>query len=126
MYSTYNEGKSVVAEGFIRTLKSKLYKHMTAIGKNVYYDVLDDVVNKYNNTKHSTIKMKPIDVRDNNKRVYIDEHNEKRSRFKVGDRIRISKFKNIFAKGYTPNWSKEYLLLIKKMIQYLIHIISKI
>ena len=75
MYSTYNEGKSVVAERFIRTLKNKLYKHMTATGKNVYYDVLDDVVNKYNNTKHSTIKMKPIDVGDNNKRVYIDEHN---------------------------------------------------
>ena len=88
MYSTYNEGKSVVAERFIRTLKTKLYKHMTAIGKNVYYDVLDDVVNKYNNTKHSTIKMKPIDV-GNNKRVYIDEHNEKRSRFKVGDRVNI-------------------------------------
>ena len=112
MYSTYNEGKSVVAERFIITLKSKLYKHMTATGKNVYNDVLDDVVNKYNNTKHSTIKMKPIDVRDN-KRVFIDEHNEKRSRFKVGDRVRISKFKNIFAKGYTPNWSKEILLLIK-------------
>ena len=76
---------------------------MTATGKNVYYDVLDDVVNKYNNTKHSTIKMKPIDVKDNNKRVYIDEHTEKRSRFKVGDRVRTSKFKNIFAKGYTPN-----------------------
>ena len=84
MYSTYNEGKSVVAERFIRTLKNKLYKHMTATGKNVYYDVLDDVVNKYNNTKHSTIKMKPIDVK-NNKRVYIDEHNEKDSIFKVGD-----------------------------------------
>ena len=116
MYSTYNEGKSVVAERFIRTLKSKLYKHMTAIGKNVYYDVLDDVVNKYNNTKHSTIKMKSIDVRDNNnnnKRLYIDEHNEKRSRFKVGDRVRISKFKNIFAKGYTPNWSKEIFIVDK-------------
>ena len=112
MYSTYNEGKSVVAERFIRTLKSKLYKHMTAIGKNVYYDVLDDVVNKYNNTKHSTIKMKPIDV-GNNKRVYIDEHNEKRSRFKVGDRVRISKFKNIFAKGYTPNWSSEIFIVNK-------------
>ena len=74
MNSTYNEGKSVVAERFIRTLKNKLYKHMTASGKNVYYDALDDVVNKYNNTKHSTIKMKPIDVGDN-KRVYIDEHN---------------------------------------------------
>ena len=121
MYSTYNEGKSVVAERFIRTLKSKLYKHMTAIGKNVYYDVLDDVVNKYNNTKHSTIKMKPIDVKDttelsslecnNNKRVYIDEHNEERSRFKVGDTVRISKFKNIFAKRYTPNWSKEIFIV---------------
>ena len=103
MYSTYNEGKYVVAERFIRTLKNKLHKHMTATVKNVYYDVLDDIVNKYNNTKHSTIKMKPIDVKDNNKRVYIDEHNEKDSRFKVGDRVRMSKFKNIFAKGYTPN-----------------------
>ena len=112
MYSTYNEGKSVVAERFIRTLKNKLYKHMTATGKNVYYDVLDDVVNKYNNTKHSTIKMKSIDVK-NNKRVYIDEHNEKDSRFKVGDTVRISKFKNIFAKGYTPNWRKEIFIVDK-------------
>ena len=112
MYSTYNEGKSVVAESFIRTLKNKLYKHMTATGKNVYYDVLDDVVNKYNNTKHSTIKMKPIDVK-NNKRVYIDEHNEKYSKFKVGDRVRISRFKNIFAKGYAPNWSSEIFIVNK-------------
>ena len=102
MYSTYNEGKSVVAERFIRTLKNKLYKHMTATGRNVYYDVLDDIINEYNNTKHNTIKMKPIDFKDN-KRVYIGEHNEKDSRFKVGDRVRISKFKKIFAKGYTPN-----------------------
>ena len=102
MYSTYNERKSVGAEIFTRTLKNKLYKHMTATGKNVYYDVLDDVVSKYNNTKHSTIKMKPEDVKNDNKRVYIDEHNEKDSRFEVGDRVRISKFKNIFAKGYTP------------------------
>ena len=114
MYSTYNEGKSVVAERFVRTLKNKLYEHLTANGKNVYYDVLDDVVNEYNNTKHSTIKMKPIDVKDgNNKRVYIDEHNEKNSRFKVGDRVRISKFKNIFAKGYMPNWSKEIFIVDK-------------
>ena len=113
MYSTYNERKSVVAERFIRTLKNKLYKHMTASGKNVYYDVSDDVVNKYNNTKRSTIKMKPIDVKDNNKRVYIDEHNEKDSRFKVSDRARISKFKNIFAKGYTTNWSKEIFIVNK-------------
>ena len=69
MYSTYNEGKSVVAERFIRTLKNKLYKHMTTTGKNVYYDVLDDIVNEYNNTKHNTVKMKPIDVRN-----YIKEY----------------------------------------------------
>ena len=112
MYSTYNEGKSVVAERFIRTLKNKFYKHITATGKNVYYDVLDDVVNKYNNTKHSTIKMKPIDVK-NNKRVYIDEHNEKDSKFKVGDRVRISRYKNIFAKGYAPKWSSEIFIVNK-------------
>ena len=113
MYSTYNEVKSVAAERFIRTLKSKLYKHITATGKNVYYDVLDDIVNEYNNTKHSTIKMKPIDVRDGNKRVYIDEHNEKDGKFKVGDGVRISKFKNIFAKGYAPNWSNETFIVNK-------------
>ena len=112
MYSTYNEGKSVAAERFIRTLKNKLYKHMTATGKNVYYDVLDDVVNNYNNTKQSTIKMKPIDVK-NNKRVYIDEHNEKDSKFKVGDRVRISRYKNIFAEGYAPNWSSEIFIVDK-------------
>ena len=111
MYSAFNEGKSVVAERFIGTLKNKLYKHMTSIGKNVYY-ILDDIVNEYNNTKHSTIKMKPKDVKDDttkssaiarNNRVYIDEHNKKSARYNVGDRVRISKFKNIFAKGYTPN-----------------------
>ena len=112
MYSAYNEGKSVVAERFIRTLKNELYKHMTATGKNVYYDVLDDVVNKYNNTKHSTIKMKPIDVK-NNKRVYIHEHNEKDSKVNVGDRVRISRYKNIFAKGYAPNWSSEIFIVNK-------------
>ena len=113
MYSTFNEGKSVVAERFIRTFKNKLYKHMTATGKNVYYDVLDDIVNEYNNTKHNTIKMKPKDVKNDNNRVYIDEYNKKDSRFNVGDRVRISKFKNIFAKGYTPNWSREIFIVDK-------------
>ena len=112
MYSTYNEGKSVVPEKVIKTLKNKLYKHMTATGKNKYYDVLVDVVNKYNNTKHSTIKMKPIDVK-NNKRVYIDEHNENDSKFKVDDRVRISRYKNIFAKGYAPNWCSEIFIVNK-------------
>ena len=65
MYSTHNEGKSVVAERFIRTIKNKIYKCMTSISKNVYIDKLDDIVHKYNNEKHRTIKMKPIDVKDN-------------------------------------------------------------
>ena len=62
MYSAYNEGKSVVAKRFIRTLKNKIFKHMTSVSKSVYFDVLDDIVNKYNNTVHKTIKMKPIDI----------------------------------------------------------------
>ena len=90
---------------------------MTASGKNVYYDVLDNLVSEYNNTKHSTIKMKPIDVGDN-KRVYIDEHNEKDSILKVADRVRISKFKNIFAKGYTPKWSREIFNKINGTVPY--------
>ena len=79
MYSTYNEGKSVVAGRFIRTLKNKIYKHMTAISKNVYFDVLDDIDDGYNNTYHKTIKMKPIDVEDNSFAEYNEESNEKRS-----------------------------------------------
>ena len=65
MYSIYSEGKSVVAERFIRILKTKIYKYMTSISKNVYIDKLDDIVNKYNNTYNRTIKMKPVDVKDN-------------------------------------------------------------
>ena len=77
MYSTHNEGKSVVAERFIRTLKSKIYKHMTAISKNVYFDVLDDIVDEHNNTYHRTIKMKPIGVKDDSFAEYNEESNEK-------------------------------------------------
>ena len=79
MYSTYNEGKSVVAERFIITLKNKIYKHMTAISKNVYFDILDDIDDGYNNTYHKTIKIKPIDVEDNSFAEYNEESNEKRS-----------------------------------------------
>ena len=103
MYSIHNEGKSVVAERFIRTLKNKIYKYMTAISKNVYIDKLDDIVDEYNNTYHRTIKMKPVDVKDD---TYIDfkkEVNDKDCKFKVADHVRISKYKNIFAKGYKPN-----------------------
>ena len=114
MYSTHNEGKSVVAERFVRTIKNKIYKYMTSISKNVYIDKLDDIVHKYNNKKHRAIKMKPIDVKDN---TYIDfgkEVNNNDPKFKVGDHVRISKYKNIFPKGYTPNWSEE-VFVIKKI-----------
>ena len=103
MYSTFNEGKSVVAERFIKTLKNKIYKHMTAIGKNAYFDVLDDIVDKYNNSFHSSIKMKPIDVKDDSFVEHVEETNKKDPKFKVGDHVRISKYKNIFSKGYLPN-----------------------
>ena len=101
MYSTHNEGKSAVAERFIRALKNKIYKYMTSIS----------VVNEYNYTYHRTIKMKPIDVKDN---AYINtgkEVNDKDHKFKAGDHARISKYKNIFAKGYTPNWSEEIFVI---------------
>ena len=87
---------------------------MTSISKNVYIDKLDDIVNEYNNTKHRATKMKPIDVKGNS---YIDfgkEVNDNDPRFKVGDHVRISKYKNIFSKGYTPNWSEE-VFVIKKI-----------
>ena len=114
MYSTHNEGKSVIAERFIRTLKNKIYKYITSISKNMYIDKLDDIVKKYNNTYRTSIKMKPVDVKDN---TYIDfkkEFNDKNPKFKVGDHVRISKSKNIFAKGYMPNWSEE-IFIIKKI-----------
>ena len=113
MYSIHNEGKSVVAERFIRTLKTKIYKYMTSISKNVYIDKLDDIVNEYNNTYHRTIKMKPVDVKDN---TYIDfkkESNDKDPKFKVGDHVRLSKYKNISAEGNTRNWSDEVFVIIK-------------
>ena len=111
MYSTFNEGKSVLAERFIRTLKNKTFKHMTTISKNIYFDVLDDIVNKYNNTVHRTIKMKPIDVTDDSYAEYNEDSNKRNPKFKVGDHVRISKYKNIFAKGYAPNWSEEIFIV---------------
>ena len=113
-YSAHNEGKSDVAERFIRTIKNKIYKYMTSTSKNVYFDTLDDIVNKYNNKKHRTIKMKPIDVKDNTYIGFGKEVNDNDSKLKVGDHVRISKYKNIFAKGYTPNWSEE-IFVIKKI-----------
>ena len=107
MYSTHNEGKSVVAERLIRTLKIDIYKYMTTISKIVYINRLDDIVNEHNNAYHRTIKMKPVDVKVN---TYIDfkkEVNDKNPKFKVGDHVRILKYKSIFAKWCTPIWSEE-------------------
>ena len=115
MYSTYNEGISVVAERFIRTLKNKNYKHKTAIPYDVYFDVLNDIVDEYNNTYHKTIKIKPKDAGDDSFVEYNEESNEKDPKFKVGDHVRISRYKNtFFAKGYTPNWSEE-IFVVKKI-----------
>ena len=112
MYSRHNEGKSVVTTRFIRTSKNEIYKYMTTISKNV--DKLDDIVNKYKNTYHRTIKMKPADL---NSSICIDfnkENNKEDSKFKVGDHVRISNYKNIFAKGYVQVWSEE-VFVIKKV-----------
>ena len=106
MYSTHDEGKSVIAERFITFLNNKIHKYMASKSKNVYIDKLDDIVNKFNNTYYSTIQMKPVDVKLN---TYVDSSKEvkdKNPKFKVGDIVRISKCKNIFAKGYAPNWSE--------------------
>ena len=86
---------------------------MTAISKNIYFDVLDDIVNKYNNTVHRTIKMKPIDVTDDSFAEYNEESNKRNPKFKVDDHVRISKYKNIFAKGYAANWSEEIFIVSK-------------
>ena len=109
MYSTHNEGKSVVAEKFIRTLKSKSFKHMTAISKNAYFAVLHDIVNKYNNTVHRTITTKPIDVTSDSYAEYNDDSNEDKPKFKVGDHVRILIYKNVYAQS----WSKEVFAVSK-------------
>ena len=83
---------------------------MTSILKNACYDVLDDIVKKYNNTYHNTIQMKPVNVEDGS----FEESKEKDKKSKIGDHVRISKYKNIFAKGYTPNWSEEIFVVKKK------------
>ena len=110
MYSTYNEGRSAVAEKIIRTLKNKVYKNMAAISKNVYFDVLSDIVDEYNNTYLKTIKMEPID----SFAEYNEESNEKDPKYKVSDHVRISKYKDIFGKEDAPNWSEEFFFCKKK------------
>ena len=109
--STYNEGKSVVAERFIRTLF--IYKYMTSVSQNVFIDNLDEIVNQYNNTYHIMIKMNPVDVNPSTYIAFNKENNKEGPRFKVENYVRISKYKNIFAKGYVPNWSEEFFVIKK-------------
>ena len=112
-YSAHHERKSVVAERFIRTLKNKIYQYMTSISKNVYIDKLDNRVKKYNDTYHNSIKMKPVDINSN---TYINSSkkiNDKDPKFKISVIVKISKYKNIFAKGYVSNWSEEVFVVTK-------------
>ena len=86
---------------------------MRAISKNVYFDVLNDIADEYNNAYHKTIKMKPIDVKNDSFAEYKEEPNKKDPKLKVGNYVRVSKYKNIFSKGYTPNWSEETFIVKK-------------
>ena len=95
-------------EGFLR-----IFKDMTAVSKNIYFHVLDDIVNKYNNTVHRSIKIKPINVTSDSYAEYNENFNKKYPKFKVGDHVTISKHKNIFAKGHIPNWSEEVFVVSK-------------
>ena len=81
------------------------------MSKNVYIDKLDDIFNKYNNTYHNTTKMKPIDVKSSTSVDSSKENNDKDPKFKIGDSVRISKYKDIFAKGETLNWSEKFLVI---------------
>ena len=126
MYSTINRGKFVVVERFIGTLKIKIYKDMAAVSKNVYIDKVDEIVYKYNKTYQRATKMKPTNV---NQGTYIDygiRNNDKDAKFKVGDCGRIPKYKNIYLKDYTPNWSKEVFVIKKEKILNHKHTLSAI
>ena len=123
--STYNEGKSVVAEKFIRTLKRKIYKHMAAVSKNVYFDVFDYIVDIYNNTYHTTLRIPSIDVEYGSYAECSVHFNAKDAKFKIGYHVRISKYKNNFAKWYALNWSGEILVISKvKNSQPLTYVIN--
>ena len=91
---------------------------MTSISKNVYIDKSDDIVNEYNNTYHRTMKMKPVDIKVNTYIDSIKDVYDNDPKFKVGDHVRISKYKSVFAKGYTSNWSEEVFLIKKIKIQF--------
>ena len=122
MYHTHNEGKAVVIERFNRTFKNLMWKYFTAHNTNKYMNVLPDMIDHYNETKHSSIKMPPTDASkpENQGIVYFNLYNSKRKnvsgKYKVGDQVRVSKYKRHFEKGYTPNWTEE-IFVIHKIIK---------
>ena len=122
LYSTNNEEKSCVVERVNRTLKEKISKYFTAYNTTKYYDVLNRIVNEYNNTFHNTIKMTPVEgskkenERDIYERVFKDELCEKKPRYKVGDRVRITRYKGHFEKGYTTKWTSEIFIIDKVLM----------
>ena len=134
MSLTQNEGKSIVAERFIRTLKNKVCKHYTAVSTNVCFYLLKDIVDKYNNTYHNTIKMNPIDVKSNSYVKYNVNSNVQDDKFKKSDyvktflykNIKTSKYKNIFDKGYAPNCLEEVFVISKIKILLKILMVKKL
>jgi hypothetical protein len=110
LYQTFNEGKAVVIERFNRTLKEKMYRYFTETNGNKYLDNLPKLISNYNNTIHSTIKMTPTEgskLENANKIHYSSEVTKDKPKFKIGDRVRIYKYKKLFSKGYETNWTKE-------------------
>ena len=120
IYSTYNEGKSAATERFIRTLKNKIFKHMTTISKSVYFDVLDNIVDRYNNTVHRTIKIKPIKVTDDYYAEYNeDPSNKKVLNLKLATMLELLNVKTFLLKDILQIGQKKFLFLIKLKIQFL-------
>jgi hypothetical protein len=120
LYSTFNEGKAVVIERFNRTMKARMWKYFTAQNTKKYIDILDKLIDQYNNNYHSSIKMTPVEAskKHNENVVRNNLYNKisiklKKGKFKIGDRVRIYRYKTVFEKGYTPNWTKEIFEVYK-------------
>ena len=124
LYSTFNEGKAVIIERFNRTLKSRMYKQFTIQNNTIWYNIIDKLVDEYNETKHGSIQLTPVEAskKKNQGTVYFNLYGDnealkQKPKFKIGDEVRISKYKRkVFDKGYTPNWSEEIFTVDK--IQY--------
>jgi hypothetical protein len=114
IYQTFNEGKAVVIERFNRTLKEKMWRYFTETNSNKYLDILPKLISDYNNTIHATIKMTPVDgskPENESKITYLSNTAREKPKFKIGDRVRIYKYKTLFSKGYETNWTKEIFVI---------------